>query len=89
MGLGNYVSVLTSSVFSTAVLNTFLFTVGSIAGQFTIGLALAVFFKRRFPLNGVMRSLILLPWLLPMIVSSAIWKWMLDKDSGVVKFYLI
>ena len=84
VGLGNYVSVLTSSVFSTAVLNTFLFTVGSIAGQFTIGLALAVFFKRRFPLNGIMRSLILLPWLLPMIVSSAIWKWMLDKDSGVV-----
>ena len=57
---------------------------GSIAGQFTIGLALAIFFKRRFPLNGVMRSLILLPWLLPMIVSSAIWKWMLDKDSGVI-----
>ena len=84
VGLGNYVSVLTSSVFSTAVLNTFLFTVGSIAGQFSIGLALAIFFKRRFPLNGIMRSLILLPWLLPMIVSSAIWKWMLDKDSGVV-----
>ena len=84
VGLSNYVSVLTSSVFSTAMLNTFLFPVGSIAGQFTIGLALAVFFKRRFPLNGVMRSLILLPWLLPMIVSSAIWKWMLDKDSGVV-----
>ena len=84
VGLGNYASVLSSSVFSTAMLNTVLFTVGSIAGQFTIGLALAIFFKRRFPLNGVMRSLILLPWLLPMIVSSAIWKWMLDKDSGVI-----
>ena len=83
-GLGNYASVLSSSVFSTAMVNTVLFTVGSIAGQFTIGLALAIFFKRRFPLNGVMRSLILLPWLLPMIVSSAIWKWMLDKDSGVI-----
>jgi len=31
-----------------------------------------------------MRPLLLLPWLLPMIVSSAIWKWMLDKDSGVI-----
>ena len=78
VGLGNYASVLSSSVFSTAMVNTVLFTVGSIAGQFTIGLALAIFFKRRFPLNG------LLPWLLPMIVSSAIWKWMLDKDSGVI-----
>ena len=84
VGLDNYVAVVRSSVFSTAMLNTLLFTVGSILGQFTIGLALAVFFKNRFPLSGVLRSLMLLPWLLPMIVSSAIWKWMLDQDSGVV-----
>lgn len=84
VGLNNYAAVVGSSVFSTALTNTVLFTVGSIAGQFSIGLALAVFYKRRFPLSGVMRSLLLLPWLLPMIVSSAIWKWMLDKDSGVI-----
>ncbi|QPL05083.1 sugar ABC transporter permease [Actinomyces respiraculi] len=84
VGFDNYIAVVSSSVFGTAMLNTLLFTVGSIAGQFTIGLALAVFFKKRFPLNGVMRSLMLLPWLLPMIVSSAIWKWMLDKDSGII-----
>ncbi|MBS5977988.1 MAG: sugar ABC transporter permease [Actinomyces urogenitalis] len=84
VGVDNYIAVIRSSVFTTALLNTVLFTVGSIIGQFTIGLALAVFFKKRFPLSGVMRSLLLLPWLLPMIVSSAIWKWMLDKDSGVI-----
>ena len=84
VGVANYASVIGSSIFTTALGNTVLFTVGSIAGQFTIGLALAVFFRRRFPLNGVMRSLLLLPWLLPMIVSSAVWKWMLDRDSGVV-----
>ncbi|MDO4900791.1 carbohydrate ABC transporter permease [Actinomyces sp.] len=84
VGLANYAAVVKSSVFSTALTNTVLFTVGSITGQFTIGMALAVFFNRHFPLSGVMRSLILLPWLLPMIVSSAIWKWMLDKDSGVI-----
>lgn len=84
VGADNYLAVIGSSVFTRAVLNTVLFTVGSIAGQFTIGLALAVFFTRRFPLNGVLRSLLLLPWLLPMIVSSAIWKWVLEQDSGVV-----
>lgn len=84
VGVDNYIAVIRSSVFTTALLNTVLFTVGSIIGQFTIGLALAIFFKKRFPLSGVMRSLLLLPWLLPMIVSSAIWKWMLDKDSGVI-----
>lgn len=84
VGADNYLAVIGSSVFTRAVLNTVLFTVGSIGGQFTIGLALAVFFTRRFPLNGVLRSLLLLPWLLPMIVSSAIWKWVLEQDSGVV-----
>ena len=65
VGADNYLAVIGSSVFTRAVLNTVLFTVGSIGGQFTIGLALAVFFTRRFPLNGVLRSLLLLPWLLP------------------------
>jgi multiple sugar transport system permease protein len=88
VGLQNYVSVLTSSLFSRSLVNTALFTIGSIAGQFVIGLALAVFFRRRFPLNGILRSLMLLPWLLPLIVSSAVWRWILDKDSGALNRFL-
>ncbi|MEV0291367.1 sugar ABC transporter permease [Kribbella sp. NPDC050820] len=88
VGLENYGKVLSSSVFTTAALNTALFTAGSIAGGFVIGLALAVFFRKRFPLGGVLRSLLLLPWLLPSIASSAVWKWMLDKDSGVLNQFL-
>jgi multiple sugar transport system permease protein len=61
-----------------------LFTAGSIAGQFTIGLAIALYFQRRFPLSGVLRSLLLLPWLIPLIVSSAVWRWLLDQDNGAV-----
>jgi multiple sugar transport system permease protein len=84
VGFANYVSVITSSLFATTLTNTALFTVGSILGQFVIGLALALFFKRRFPLNNVLRSLLLVPWLLPLIASSAVWKWILDQDSGVL-----
>lgn len=84
VGLDNYTAVINSAVFSKAAVNTFLFTVGSIAGQFTIGLALALYFQRRFPLSGVLRSLLLLPWLIPLIVSSAIWRWILDQDSGAL-----
>jgi multiple sugar transport system permease protein len=84
VGFANYVSVFKDSLFKTTVINTVLFTVGSIAGQFVIGMALALFFKRRFPLSGILRSLLLLPWLLPLIASSSIWKWMLDQDSGVL-----
>jgi multiple sugar transport system permease protein len=84
VGFENYSEVLHSSVFSKAAVNTVLFTAGSIAGQFTIGLALALYFQRRFPLSGVLRSLLLLPWLIPLIVSSAIWRWILDEDNGAL-----
>jgi multiple sugar transport system permease protein len=83
-GLDNYSNVIGSPVFGKALLNTLLFTFGSIAGQFTIGLALALFFRRVFPLSGVLRYLLLLPWLFPLIVSSAIWRWILDQDNGVL-----
>ena len=67
-------TVIKSSLFKTTIDNTVLFTVGSIVGQFVIGLALAVFFRRRFPLNNLLRSMLLSPWLLPIIASTAVWK---------------
>ncbi len=88
VGFANYAAVVSSPVFSKAMLNTVLFTAGSIAGQFVIGLALAMFFRRRFPLNGVLRSLILLPWLIPLIASGAVWRWILDKDNGALNRFL-
>jgi multiple sugar transport system permease protein len=84
VGLDNYSAVIHSDVFSKAAVNTLLFTAGSIAGQFTIGLAIALYFQRNFPLSGVLRSLLLLPWLIPLIVSSAIWRWILDEDNGAL-----
>ena len=89
VGLDNYREVLSSPLFRTALLNTALFTVGSIAGQFVLGLGLALFFRRRFPLSGVLRSLILLPWLIPLIVASAVWKWLLDTDAGALNRFLV
>ena len=84
VGFENYSEVLHSAVFSKTAVNTVLFTAGSIAGQFSIGLCLALYFQRRFPLSGVLRSLLLLPWLIPLIVSSAIWRWILDEDNGAL-----
>ncbi|WP_413471318.1 carbohydrate ABC transporter permease [Streptomyces noursei] len=84
VGTRNYSEILSSDVFPKALLTTVLFTAGSIAGQFVLGLALALFFRRRFPLGGVLRSLLLLPWLLPLVVSGTTWRWMLDPDTGVV-----
>ena len=88
IGFSNYSTVVNMPVFTKALTNTALFTIGSIAGQFVIGLSLAVFFRNKFPLSGLLRALLLLPWLLPLIVSSAIWKWILDTDSGALNQFL-
>jgi multiple sugar transport system permease protein len=84
VGLANYAAVLTDPLFSTAVLDTVLFTAGSLVFQFGIGLALAVFFSGRFLGSALLRSLLLLPWLLPLVVSGAVWRWMFDQDHGVL-----
>ncbi|MFF8997122.1 carbohydrate ABC transporter permease [Streptomyces achromogenes] len=84
VGLRNYAEILASGLFTQTLLTTVLFTAGSVAGQFLLGLALALFFRRSFPLGGLLRSLLLLPWLLPLVVSATTWKWMLDTDDGVV-----
>jgi multiple sugar transport system permease protein len=89
VGFANYVSVVTSGVFGTSLINTFLFCLGAIAGQFVLGLALATFFRRKFPLNTVLRALLLIPWLVPLVASSAVWKWIFSQDDGVLNQTLL
>ncbi|HWC82403.1 MAG TPA: sugar ABC transporter permease [Pseudonocardiaceae bacterium] len=84
VGFANYGTVFDDPLFGKAILNTLIFTVASIFFQFVIGLALAVFFADRFPGGNLLRALLLLPWLLPLVVSGAVWRWMLDADHGVV-----
>jgi multiple sugar transport system permease protein len=88
VGLQNYVTVVTDDVFSQALVNTALFTIGSIIGQFVLGMLLALFFHKNFPLNGVLRALFLLPWLIPLIVGSAAWRSLLEQDSGIINVTL-
>ena len=89
VGLDNYAATFTDPIFLRALGNTGLFTLGSLAGQFVLGLALALYFRRRFPLSGLLRSLLLLlPWLLPMIVSAAVWRWILEQDNGALNRFL-
>ncbi|MEV7127599.1 sugar ABC transporter permease [Streptomyces sp. NPDC093260] len=87
-GLDNWRNVFGDDLFGKALGQTIVFTIGSLAGQFGIGLGMAVFFNRRFPLNGVLRALILLPWLVPMVVSGIVWRRILDQDTGVLNSFL-
>jgi multiple sugar transport system permease protein len=88
VGLDNYRRVIEDPSFWPALVQTAMFTVGSLVFQFSFGMALAVFFARRFRLSGILRALFLVPWLLPLIVSASTWSWMLNSNSGVVNSLL-
>ncbi|MEJ5867017.1 sugar ABC transporter permease [Pseudokineococcus sp. 5B2Z-1] len=84
VGLDKYAQVLTADYFGRVTANTAVFTFGSLASTFVIGLALALFFNRTFRLNGLLRALLLLPWLLPLIISAAVWRRMMEASNGVL-----
>ncbi len=88
IGLDNYVSIFTDVAFPTALRNTLVFVAASLLFQYSIGLALAVFFHRRCPLSTTLRALFLVPWLLPLLVSASVWAWMMNSDSGVLNYFL-
>lgn len=87
-GFGNYRVVFADPTFAPALVHTLVFTGASLLFQYSIGLALAVFFHQHFRLSGTLRALFLVPWLLPLIVSASTWSWMLNSDSGVVNYGL-
>jgi multiple sugar transport system permease protein len=88
VGLGNYIKVISDPAFQNAMVLSVLFTVGSLLFQFVIGFALALFFNRSFPGNGLLRALLLLGWMLPTVVSGSIFRWMLDGSFGIFNFIL-
>jgi len=88
-GLSNYTSALKDPTADSAIIRTFSFTVLSLLFQFLIGFALALLFNLRFPLNRFTRSLILVPWLLPLLVTGTIFKFLFQLEAGAVNQILI
>jgi multiple sugar transport system permease protein len=84
IGLRNYSRVLSDDAFLHSVGVSLAFTAASLALQFSVGLALALYFVRSFPGSNVLRALLVLGWLLPAVVSGNLFRWLMDGDSGVV-----
>ncbi len=83
-GLDNYHYIFNDPPSRTAIVHTFEFTFGSLVGQFIIGFALALLFSLRFPGRTFARSLIIVPWLLPLIVTGVIFRFMFQAEGGAV-----
>jgi multiple sugar transport system permease protein len=83
-GLSNYVQVFHSNTFLHALGFTLFFTVVGVFFEFWIGLGMAMATFWVGPrLRGLLRSMIVIPWAIPPIISAAIWKWLLNADVGL------
>jgi multiple sugar transport system permease protein len=83
-GLDNYRAVFNDPTSRDAIVRTFEFTFGSLLGQFLIGFALALLFSLRFPGRTLARSLIIVPWLLPLIVTGVIFRFLFQAEGGAI-----
>ncbi len=87
-GFANYEAVLASPGFWNGLKLSAIFTFASLALQFIIGYAMALFFRKPFPGNGIIRALLLVAWILPAVVTGTIFRWMFDSDFGVINYFL-
>jgi multiple sugar transport system permease protein len=89
IGFKNYIDVIKDPLFLEVLKNSFIFTVGCIFFQFTIGLALALLFNLNFPLAGSMRGILLITLMVPSVVVSIIFRWLLSGDFGLINELLV
>ena len=88
IGLDNYVAVLGSERFQTAMVNTFVFAIGAVGIELLIGFGLALAVGRLGRGAAVIRTLLLVPLMVSGIIVSVIWKILLDPTVGIVNFGL-
>ena len=80
--VANYKTVLLVPTTQSAIVRTFTFTALSLFFQFVIGFGLALLFNLRFPLRRVARSLVIIPWLLPLLITGFIFKFLFQLEAG-------
>ncbi len=88
IGLKNYTTVLQDHAFWASVKNTVIFTGGSIGLKLLIGLTVALILNEALPLRALWRSIVLLPYAMPTLVSVLVWKWMYNDVGGVFNYLL-
>ncbi len=85
VGVENYTTLLTDPTFFTALWKSIVFTVGSVALSFVIGLAIALLLSRRdLQGTGFTRTAILIPMILTPMVIGAVFRFMLERDNGII-----
>jgi multiple sugar transport system permease protein len=88
VGLANYIQLFRMAEFLNALRFSAIFAVFSVFGSWLIGLLLALLLNQEIPGRGFFRVALLLPWIIPSIVSVVSWRWMIGDQTGLVNVAL-
>jgi multiple sugar transport system permease protein len=89
IGLDNFTSLFDDPVFWGAVWYTVFYTAVATAGKFLLGLWLALLLNHHLPFKAFIRAIVLLPWIVPTVLSSIAWWWIYDPQFSIVSFVLV
>ena len=84
----NYVKLFTNGKLPTAMTNTLLFVFGVVIAQFILGMALALVLNTNIRFSRFIRSIMMIPWVVPTLISGLVWLWMLQPQYGLVKYFV-
>ena len=89
VGFDNYTAILTSDVFWRVTLNTLIWTLASTVIAFVLGFAAALALHRDFIGRGILRAILIIPWVISAVAASYIWKWIYHSDFGIIGAVLV
>ena len=89
VGLEAYRKILSQPEFVQVVRNSLVWTVAVVLVQNVLGLMTALLLNQALPGRGMMRALVLLPWVLPGVVAAIVWRFMYDPQLGLINSALI
>lgn len=84
----NFVNALRPAVTTQAFFNTIYWVLGSIVFQVTLGTLTAILLNQQFPGRSLVRSVALIPWVIPGIVAATTWAWMFHTEFGIINYML-
>jgi multiple sugar transport system permease protein len=83
VGLDNYLRILGADSVQETTVNTLIWTVFSTFFSFAIGFGAALALNRSFPGRGLLRGILLIPYVISAVAVAYVWRWLLHSDFGV------
>jgi multiple sugar transport system permease protein len=89
IGLQNFADLLTDSVFLNTVWFTIFYTAAATVGKFALGLWLALLLNHNIPFKSIVRAIILMPWIVPTVLSAIAFWWIYDPQFSIISYLLV